>query len=313
MKTNLSVLFLLLTLVACNTVKDINPQNSPISNGMIAIINERFPNVENIQFTPLVENKIWNADFASAQNQYNVTVSPTNILASYRVAASSVPDSLSAIIAQTVIKGGEFSNFREETYSWVNDGNYGKTYWADYKWNNEKFALKWGVTYLQGSFTYDVNLYPAKTKILSSNLADLPSKIRQYLSTKALDFSRATIYVSEDGSKLYEVQLKKGTSYFDLLFNTDENLVAGSDSVTALTSLQEVPAAIQTYLSSQNVYNGFGLSGQFAHVFKKEFDGVISYHVGVQKHSGTFYGSQAWFITFDQQGNPLTRNYLGLY
>jgi hypothetical protein len=307
------LIFILFAVSACNQVHEANPQPASVPENVINLVESRYQGAGSMVFIELIRGRVWNVDFQSAGTRYSTALNPENILVSYRMAASGVPDSLAGMLNATVLQGGEFSNFKELDYTWVNEGNYGKSFLADYQWQGQNYLFRWGVTYISGQNTYNLEMDPAKNRFTTLEVMDLPESIRDYISGKGLEFSRATILVNANREKTYRIQLLKNGSFFELVFNDQLNLIAGSDQLTVLGSAGELPLSIQNYLAAGPEYAGFVFSGQFSHIFKREFDGVISYEIGIQKHSGTLAGSQAWFITFDQNGNPVSRNYLGLY
>jgi hypothetical protein len=298
--------------VSCNQVKEVNPQRVTVPDRVIQLIENNYENPKNLVFSEVIKDRVWNVDLESASKKYNAAVNPDNIIVSYRLAGEPVPDSLKNLLNPSSIAGGIFSNFKEQEYSWVREGNYGRWLLADYEWNNESYLFRWGVTYLSGKNTYNLEMRPVKSEVTTQEIQDIPQSIRDYIAGKSLQFSNATITTTNDGKLIYNLNVRSGNTYFQLIFNNDLTLVAGGDQLTSLSGLIDLPVSIQNYLA-QPRYQGFGFTGQFAGIQKREYDGVVSYHVGTQKHNGTMYGSQAWFIVFDSNGNPITRSYLGLY
>lgn len=307
-KLTLSIAFL----VSCNQVKEVNPQRITVPDRVIQLIEKNYESPKNMVFSEVIKDRVWNVDLESASKKYNAAVNPDNIIVSYRLAGEAVPDSLKNLLNPSSIKGGNFSNFKEQEYTWIRDGNYGKTYLADYEWDNESYVLRWGVTYLSGQNTYNIDMLPIKSELKTQEILDVPQPIRDYIAGKGLLFSNANITTLSNGQMVYNLVVQSGNNYFQLMFNDAMALVAGGDQLTTLSGPNDLPVSIQSYLA-QPRYKGFGFTGQFAYISKREYDGVVSYYVGTQKHNGTVYGSQAWFIVFDSNGNPVTRSYLGLY
>ncbi|WP_215240637.1 PepSY-like domain-containing protein [Dyadobacter helix] len=302
-----------LALGACNKVTDSNPQPANVPSQVVQLVNENYADASHVAFTEIVPDKIWQVELQTPQKEVDAAVSTSNLISSYRMAGDQVPDSLAALLQNKAIAGGAFTNFREEEYSWFKEGNYGKTFVADYNWNGESNLLQWGVTSLGGNSTYTLEMVPGKSKTTSLSQQDLPDGISQYLSQQGLGFSRCTVYKNSQDQNTYKVQVSRNNTFFELYFNHQNALVGGSDQLTVLADAQALPANIRNYLSNTPEYENFGFSGQFARIFRRTYNGVTSYDIGIQKSTGTLAGTQAWFIVLDQQGNVILRNYLGLH
>lgn len=313
MKSRIILACTVVLLGACNKVKDTNPQAANVPAQVVQLVKEQYENASNLTFSEIVKDKIWQADFDTPQKKIAAAVNTSNVISSYRLAGDQAPDSLSALLQSFVIKGGTFSNFKEEEYTWYKEGNYGKTFVADYAWNGGKYLFQWGVTMLSGTATYNLEMAPAISKVTSLSQQDLPPAILQYLSQRGVAFERYTVYKNTQEQNTYSVYVSKNNKYFTLLFNNDNILVAGFEDLTFVDNISSLPENIKNYLASTPEYNDFVVAGQFAHLYKSTYDGVTSYDIVIQKNTGTYAGTQVWFITLDQQANVILRNYLALY
>lgn len=313
MKSKVIFACIVLLLSACNKVTDSNPQPGNVPPRVVQLVKENYQNASNLAFTEIVADKIWQVELQTPQNEINATVNASNIISSYRLAGDQVPDSLTELLQNKAIVGGQFSNFREEEYTWFKEGNYGKTFVADYNWKGESNLFQWGLTMLGGNATYTLEMVPAKSRTTSLSQQDLPDGILQYLSQQGLVFGRCTVYKNSQDQNTYKVQVSKNDNFFELYFNHQNAFVGGSDQLTLVENAQALPVNIRNYLENTPEYQNFGFSGQFAHIFQRTFNGVTSYDIALQKSTGTLAGTQAWFMILDQQGNLIIRNYLGLH
>ncbi|GAB2792810.1 hypothetical protein GCM10027275_42210 [Rhabdobacter roseus] len=264
-------------------------------------------------FTEIVADKIWGVDLQTTEKKVNAAVNKNTIISSYRLAADLPPDSLVNLLNPSVIKGGSFSNYREEEYSWYREGNYGQRLVADYNWQGKTHRFQWGITMLSGQATYTLEMLSAKSRVTSLAEEDMPNPIRNYLSQKGLGFSTGTIFKNDQDENMYQVMVSQNNTFFTLLFNNQHTLIGGSEQPTLLNGVQALPESIRHYLANTPEYKDFVFEGQFARNYKRTYDGVTSYDLCIQKNTGTMYGTQVWFITLDQAGNVLVRSYMGFY
>ncbi|WP_439555803.1 hypothetical protein [Dyadobacter sp.] len=309
-------IFLLTTVVlcSCNKVADPAPDEIQIPAQVIQLVESTYEDPQHMVFTEILQNKIWNVELESRAKKYSSTLSPNHILVTYRLAGTDAPDSLKSLLNPSVITGGTFSNFREQEHILFSEGNFSKTYLADYSWQGEPYLVKWGATFLAGQpTTYNIEMLPVSTSFSTTELNDLPQTLQEYIQKKEFQLMWANISVNAQSKKSYQVRLVKNSNNFELLFDHDCKLVAGSEKPVYLGNGGELPKNIDSYLASKEEYKNFGFTGQFSGIIKHEMDGVKSYSVSIQKHNGYMAGSQVWYFTFDQNGSPLNRKYLGLY
>lgn len=308
-------IFLLTTVVlcSCNKVADPAPDEIQIPAQVIQLVESTYEDPQHMVFTEILQNKIWNVQLESRASKYSSTLNPDKILVSYRLADADVPDSLKNLLNKTVITGGEFSNFKEQEYTVFDQGGFEKVYLADYVWKGNSYLLKWRATVLPGQKpTYTVEMSPVTAKFPVAGLSDLPETLQQYIRDKAFQFSRAIISVDAQSRKSYQVYLRKNNIDFDLLFDQDCKLLAGSDKPAYLGNAGDLSEKIKAHLAAGEEYKDFGFTGQFSGIIRNEMDGVLSYIVRAQKHSGTIAGTEVWLITFGQNGDPVSRDYFAL-
>ncbi|GGC05367.1 hypothetical protein GCM10011325_35320 [Dyadobacter sediminis] len=278
------------------------------------LVENTYENPRNMIFTEILNNKIWNVELESGAKRYSSMLSPDHILVAYRLAGTVVPDSLKNLLNTSVIAGGTFSDFREQEYHLFDNADFEKTYLADYLWKGSSYLLKWRATALRGqATTYTLEMASVHARFPAAGLSDLPEALQQYVQDKKFQFSRAIISISARSEKSYQLYLRKNNIDFQLLFDQDCKLLAGSDQPVDLGNAGELPSNIKTYLDSRDEYKGFGFLGNLSGIIRNELDGVKSYVVGIQKQDGSIARNQVWYITFDQNGSPLSRDYFVLY
>lgn len=314
MKAILIVMLMTAVLCGCNKVVDPAPDEPQVPAEVMQVLEGAYADPQNMVFTEILDDQIWNVQLDAREAKYNSTLSPQQILVSYRLAQAEAPDSLKQLLNPGVIAGGTFSNFKEQEYTVFSENNYGKTYLADYSWKGAPYLLKWSATFLAGQKpTYTIEMEPITAQVPIMEWSDLPPALQDYMRSKGYILVRATISMQINSQKIYQVRLRKDNITFEQMFDQDCKLLAGSNQPQYFNNADEIPEQAKAYIASREEYQGFGFSGQFAGVIQYESDGVKSYQVSIQKHSGSISGTQVWYITFDQNGSPIYRKYLTLY
>ncbi|MVM40198.1 hypothetical protein GO730_25435 [Spirosoma sp. HMF3257] len=309
--TTVYILLLGLLTLACHQQADLQPatQETQPANA-IAAIRTQFPNAENMLFTSLGTNTLWQVSFAQRNTQYTAATSGQKLLVAYQLKSPTQPDSLVSLIKSTVVDGGAFSNFREQDYSWYNDlANNGKRILADYDWQNTRYTFRWGITTINGNITYVTEVLPFyQLEYRTESVDDLPAPVKQAMANQYLEFSYALVQVDAQGRKRCTVYVRQNNNPFELVYDNEGVLLQASNlqNPQYLNQIDQLPASIQTYLHNTPELAGFALQGQFALLSKSNFGSLQTYRVNLQK------GRQTWFMTFDSNGQLISRAYLNL-
>ncbi|ARK09833.1 hypothetical protein A6C57_05485 [Fibrella sp. ES10-3-2-2] len=311
MKNILSLSLLSVFLLACNQVTDTQPApTETIPASAIQALTDQYPGAADILFKTLEKGRVWQVNFTQKSARFSAATSPQKLLIAYQLQTQAVPDSLASLVRNTVIDGGTFTNLRVQNYSWFRDGgNNGQFIFADYDWQGNRYTFRWNVTSLNSQITYTTELLPSnQLEFRTETLLDLPPSIQQSLAAQGAVFSYALVTVDAQGKKQYAVSAQQNTTYYNLTYEENGQLVAATGSANAqyYSFINQLPSAIQTYLQQTPELAGFSNSGQFSLLRKSQYAGLTTYTVNVQK------GRQTWFMTFDQQGQLVQRTYLNL-
>ncbi|KAA6438550.1 hypothetical protein FEM33_17875 [Dyadobacter flavalbus] len=309
MKALLISLTITILLSACNAITDPAPEDPLVPASVMQLVEKSFDNPENVVFTEILENKIWNVELESRAKKYNSVLSPNSIKVSYRLTGTDVPDSLRNLLNTSVIKGGTLSGFKQEEYISFSDFSYEKTYLADYIWKGKPYVLKWGATFRGGpKMVYDLEMSPFKSRFPTADLDDMPELLKQYFQKKGFQFLRATVFMDTDFRKTYQVWLHKTNADFQLLFDQDCNLIAGSDQSVRVDDVRELPENIRSYISSANANKDYGFEAEITGMSRSELDGVKSY-VLILHQPKLPDNTDTWYILLDQNAKPLLSYY----
>jgi hypothetical protein len=314
MKNLITLLITAATLWSCNKVTDPTPNGPQIPSEVVQLVEKTYDNPQNIVFTEIVKNKIWNADLESKSNKYSSVLTSQNVLSSSRLAGSDVPDNLKNLMMPSFVTGGTFSNFREEEYAYQRASSE-SAFLAEYAWKGNPYLLKWRVTTFDGNFPtmYTLEMAPVSQKFRVTGANDLPEALQQYIQGKGYRFSLAMVLIGNQGKKTYQLYLHKNGVDFQLLFDENSQLLAGSDQSVYLENVDALPADIKNFLATEDDYKDFDFEIGINSITKNEQDGITTYEVRGQKQLGNTGGLDVWLIVFGEDKKPLYREYFALY
>lgn len=310
MKVLLILFALTAVLFGCNAVTEPAPEDPLVPAGLIQLVEKTYKNPQNMVFTEILSNRIWNLKLESQAKRYSIMLSPDNIKAAYRLMATDVPDSLKSLLDKSVITGGTFSDFMEEEFISFSDLSYEKTYLANYLWKGKPYLLKWGAAARGGQkMAYDIEMSPVLFKFPTAELSDLPQALQRYFQGKGFQFTRAAIFTDPQSKRFYQVWLHKNNSDFQLIFDQDGKLIAGSDQPVRVDDTGEMPDKVRAYINSASENNDFGFKVKIAGMSRSELDNVKSYVVILQPLNATADKTDTWHIVLDQNANLLMSTY----
>lgn len=305
-------LLLCLLSSACNRVIDSQPTpvpaNQTIPASAIQAVVARFPQAELMVFAPLEKNQVWRVSFQQKTVPYQAVTNPQLLLVAYQATNPTVPDSLKATLTNSVVDGGVLSNLRLQAYNPVTSPN-DRIVLADYDWQNTRYTVRWTITTLSGQVTYLTELLPeTQLQYRTEALADLPPLLQQSLAEQQVAFDNAQVQVNGQAKKRYSLTVRQGSAFYTLLYDDAGQLLGAVNLGVAqhYTAINQLPDAIQSYLSRTPELANFTLGGQFSILAKTPYRGLETYTVNLQK------GRQTWLMTFDKVGQLVTRSYLNL-
>ena len=309
---------LLLTGSSCNRFIDRQPTpDSGPPPASVQALTRQYPQAQDILFTTVVPNRLWQANFVQLRRHYQALTSPTQLLTTDQLAEGSVPDSLARPLEPTVVAGGTFSNFRLRQYDWfrtvTGNGQFIYAY-ADYTWQQQPYTVYWFISpSLVGKAYYNAYLLPyQKTDYQTRTLADLPETIQTSLRDQNLLFTLAVIQIDAVNRRRYTLSVQQTSvplkdQYWQLTYDDSGQLLAATNQATATLFQQrdQLPPSIQQYLQRPELA-GFDLGrkgGQFDSFARHTYGSLTTYAVNVEKDK------QAWVMLFSEQGQLVSQTF----
>ncbi|MCF0056282.1 hypothetical protein [Dyadobacter sp. CY356] len=201
--------FTFLILVSCNNVKDLQPAGGEdVPDGVAQVLTNAYPRAKDITLKTVLKDKLWEARFSSDNVLFYVALSTNRVLRAYKLLSPTVPDSLQNTFSTLSIKGGTFSDFRQEDFAV--DTRY---YTAKYVLNGTPYVVKWE-TYSQEGTYAGKHIYVVTVKPyfkfeyrIGYNEPELqtvvPAAINKYVATLNRTLTGATGYVSDENKVSY--------------------------------------------------------------------------------------------------------------
>ncbi|GAB3752577.1 hypothetical protein [Spirosoma pomorum] len=308
------LILLVLGASACNRVIDSQPApvdaEETVPASAIRPVISRYPQATDLVFTSLEKNQVWRVTFQQQTTRYQAVTNQQLLLTAYQLAPAVSLDSLRATLKNTLIDGGTLSNIRRQDYSWYRDVepiNNGAVLLADYVWRGNTYTVRWTSADVFGQMTYRTELLaPTQLDYYTVTLADLPLPIQQSLAEQQIGFTRARVQVDGQGQKQYTLIVPQPNKTYTLTYNTAGQLVAAvtTNAAQRFTAVSQLPSSIQAYLTRTPELAGFGPEGTMAQLTKTEYRGLETYTVNLQN------GQQVWLMTFNGQGQLLSRSYV---
>lgn len=306
----LAWLGLLLLWSSCNRYTDQQPtpDNGP-PPGSVQALTQQYPKGQNIVFTTIANNQLWQADFVQQNQRYQALLSPTRLLTADQLVEGGVPDSLARLLESTVVAGGRFSNVRLRQYTWFSSpGNSAVTHvYADYTWQQQPYTASWTITRLySGKITYYLELLPFQlTEYETDTPTEIPESLQAALRGQNLPFTYAWIQVNTLRQRLGTVSIQNQGQPLYFTYDEKGQPVAVNHQQTAqfFQRVDQLPAAIQQYVQRPELA-GFGPSGTDASLTRHTYGSMSTYRVNLQKDN------QAWLMTFSDGGQLISRSFL---
>ncbi|MCX6213665.1 hypothetical protein [Spirosoma sp.] len=302
---------LLLSWSGCNhyTDQQPTPDNGPPSARVQGLI-QQYPQAQNILFTTLANNQLWQADFIRQGQPYKALLSPGRLLTTDQRMEGRVPDSLARLLDQTAVAGGTFSNLRLRQYDWFNNpatNGQVKQVYADYRWQQQPYTASWTLTQLpSGQVSYYLELLPFQaTEYQTDSLTELPESLQAALRQQGLTFTYAWIQLDALHQRHGTLSVQKQGQQLYLSYDDEGRPIAVNNQPTAqfFQQVDQLPASIQAYLQRPELA-GFGVNGADASLAHHAYASLSTYHVNLQKDN------QAWLMTFSDQGQLISRSFL---
>jgi hypothetical protein len=306
---------LLLPFGSCNSFIDeqLPPDNGPMAGAIQSII-QRYPKAEDIRFSTLDNNKLWQANFTQQRQSFQALVDPAQMLFATQLVDSGLPDSLTRLVTSTVVAGGAFAKprFHQWEKGWssmINPDDASVYVWADYTWQQQPYTAYWVVNRRgPGESWYNFKLLPFQQASYTTDLlTDIPEAIQRTLRDQNLTFTYAWVQLDGRGQRSYNLSVNRQSQYWNLTFKEDGQMIAVNSPSTAhfFQEFDQLPSAIQAYLHRPELA-GFdlGRKGGPANAYARNtYGSLITYAITVEK------GKEAWDLVFSENGQLITRTY----
>lgn len=293
MKPSLLLSFIaLLTISSCNQVNNLGPEDPGIPTKAIQVVKTHFPDANELVFTTLLPDKVWEARFTSQTRKYSSLVDRDKMWETFLHDSNSTPSLLTYLMTNTAFKGGDFSNNAEDISFFPTPQRKNRLV---YRLHNEDYSLTWqrlnGLTNYRPSYAVIASF---KHAIVMPSIEDLPRTIQGYISqNKELTFVRSEVRIDLKDEKQFivTVRFNKDASPTEarLLFDQSETLQWVSREFnqpkidSAGSNIEKLPDAIQFILDNSPKLQGFEHPSTTVDKWKGEYNGVTSYTIKLWK------------------------------
>jgi hypothetical protein len=325
MNRSIQLLWSLLLLVwssSCSRFTDNQPtpDQGPSPNSVQALLSQ-YPQAQDVLFTTLVDNQLWKATFNQQQQRHQALVNANRLLTADKLVEGTLADSLTRLLAPTVMAGGTFSNPYIRRYTdWFTNkisNDPPENVYADYTWQQQRYTVVWTLARptISKPF-YNLELQPYQlANYQSTRLTDLPAVIQQKLSDQGLVFFNAIVQLDASHKRQYQLAVRQPSSpsdeqYWQLTYNDEGQLLVATNQASANTlfyqQLDQLPTAIQDYLHRPELA-GFDLTrggGFYGYTCRYTYGTLTTYRVCLVK------GLQAWQLFFSDTGQLISRSFL---
>lgn len=300
---------------SCNryTDRQPTPDTGPTPGTGQALI-QQYPQAENIVFTTLVANQLWQSTFTQQRQRYQALVGPARLITVDQLVDGSLPDSLTRILRSTAVAGGTFSNPRFRQYTgWYTTPRLSSPpsyVYADYTWQQQTYTTRWYIDRSNSGLPfYYTELLPFQQASYETNaLTDLPESIQSTIRDQGLTFVYAIISVEGYNKQQYTVWISQQNQTWELTYNNAGQLVAAVSAGTAqpIQQVNQLPSAIQTYLRRPELA-GFDLSrtgALYGYTTRHTYGVLNTYRVSLIKEN------QGWLFLFSENGQLISRSFM---
>lgn len=299
----------------CNRFADQQPTpDSGPPATTVQSLTQQYPQAQDILFTTLVPNQLWQATFTQQGQHYQALTSPTQLLTADQLIDGTLPDSLTRLLEPTALAGGRLNNPRIRRYNgwYTNPAMSGlpEYVYADYTWQQQAYTASWNILRpATGKPYYNLELLPFQQAAYETKtLTDLPEQVQTVLREQSLTFTYARIQMDASQKRQYIVSANRQNQYWQLTYDSNGQLLAANNPATAqlLQQIDQLPPAIQQYLQRPELA-GFDLnrgSALYGYTGHHTYGSLGTYQVSMLKNN------QGWLLLFSDQGQLISRSFL---
>jgi len=302
---------LLLGVSSCNQFVDQQPEpdEGPPAETVQALLS-RFARAEEVRFSTLLNNKLWQVDFSQHRLRYQGLMGPGQLLTTDQLLDGNLPDSLTRVLQSTVFAGGTIARPRLHLYERGWTGLVGAAdprvfVMADYTWQQQPYTALWSVSGRNADRSwYNVTITPFQRAAYSAEgQQEIPELIQAQLRNDNMTFLFAQVQVDAAGQYTYIVSASRQGQFWNLTFTSDGQLIAVRNQATVhfFQETNQLPPAAQAYLRRPELA-GFALArgGSYA---RHSYGSLNTYEFAVEK------GTEAWDLRFSDSGQLISRSY----
>jgi|GEM_PF-3960161 len=288
---------LLTLLSSCDQFQpDVTPDNAAVPQAVVSGLRQAFPSAQNVRFSVLEKNTVWNADFKVNQREYDAKLSRSGaVLEVFKApqAGETLP-----VPVQNYLRIYEGFTIKSWSVSTDNPPIYRVVL------NRDNVTMAVDVD-ANGRFynRFSLSENQTATQSYAQQLTDLPAPIQAYL--QGYEFKRAAVILSNN-QKTYAVSAAKDDKIYLLQFNEVGTLLSSAvvsgapqPNPTPQPNSQELrrealPASVTGYLD-QN-YPGWTLRRATAEATNGQISGYTVIFV---------FNNRSYTATFDGAGKFL--------
>ncbi|GLU53490.1 hypothetical protein Dfri01_29510 [Dyadobacter frigoris] len=299
-------------MVSCNNVKDLQPAGGEdVPDGVAQVLTNAYPRAKDITLKTVLKDKLWEARFSSDSTLFYVALNTNRVLRAYKLLSPTVPDSLQNTFSTLSIKGGTFSDFRQEDFA-VNT----RYYTAKYILNGTPYVVKWETNSQEGTYAgkhiYEVTVKPY-FKFEYDIVRDepeiqtiVPPAINNYIATLNLYLDQATGYVSDANKVSYYIIASDPFSMpnrpGNLLYDESNNLAVEyfAPNNQEFSSLSSFPTQVTKFVDNYE----FASKMHFSSGFEKKTEAAAPFGMFFNREiTQQFSNTEAFQVWLDRNGN----------
>ncbi|MEO6684564.1 MAG: hypothetical protein ABIN24_01310 [Dyadobacter sp.] len=251
--------FALMLLASCNNVKDLQPGGPvEIPEAVASVLTNAYPNAKDISLKTVTTDKLWEARFSSDGLLYYVALNTNRVLRAYKLLGATVPDSLQNTFSTLSIKGGTFSDFRQEDFAM--DLPY---YTAKYVLKGTPYNVQWQPSSMEKTpsgkhiyylvvrpyFKFEYYIFSGEHELGTI----VPPAINNYIATLNLNLYQATGYVSDANNVSHFIASNTmANSQVNLFFDESNNLAVdySAPNNQVFSSLSSFPTSVAKFVDN---------------------------------------------------------------
>lgn len=241
----------LLTVSSCNGINDPQPDDlETIPEQVVDLLERKFPNAQQTTIKVVEKDKLWEATYSQNAQDYYVGLDSNNVLATYKLISSNVPDSIAAAIDKLAIRGGVLSDFRQNM---AGDLLGSSVYEAKYELEGTDYLLSWTSSRYR---TFSMNNHSKFVYDITTR-GKLPSNADTFIGSENLHSLRGKGFVNKNNIQRYLIEALD-VSLYKFLFDSSGAIVFSNyDLQRSFISEKDLPGQVWNSIQTNILFQGF--------------------------------------------------------